>query len=236
MSHNERCTSVALGAIALGAASIAQAGDVDAIWSFSLGGSTNFDWVFAAPVNGQSTVQFDAARTGGTDTLLPSTFITYCVEMGEYISGGPHNHPEVVSLPGNTTITGGVTGPILFDAIRTQHVQRLWANAFPLVDSNANLSCAFQLAQWELTFDDDMTLGGGGGGRFWVNAGQFQAGITDVAEAWLTNIRTGVWTAERRVVLLRGPNIQDQVGMVPEPATLGVLSLGVIALVSRRRR
>lgn len=219
------------GAFLAAAALIGQgafAGSLSASVSFSLSQSVNFTYN-ANERNGQATVQFNAVKTGGTDTMVPTSFTFYCAELGETIGSGANDWPDVLPLLGSTT-TGGVT----FDAARTSNLGKLWANAFGSIGSDASLSAAFQLAQWEIVFDDDVTLGSETGDVF-VTAGQYQGGITDVAESWLTNIRDNEWNDQVSLVLLTGPGIQDQITMAPEPATMGVLALGLGAIVARRR-
>ena len=124
----------------------------------------------------------------GVDTLVPVDFTAYCVEIGdEILDPGVH---DVCNLLGSTTNPGGISGPVFFDAVRTKALQRLWGGFQSMVVDNVS-SGAFQLAIWELTFDTDMTLVDPSGTTpFYVAAGQFQPGITDVAEGWLAAVRS----------------------------------------------
>lgn len=229
MSNNRIGRILILSAV-VGGASAAQAGSIQANYSFAMWQNVNFTWN-GNESNGQGTVQFQATRTGGTDTLVPANFIAYCVELTEHIGGGGNTHPNVVPLLGSTTQTGGV----VFDATRTKNLQLLWGNAFSQIGGDSMKSAAFQLAEWEICFDDDLSLIGVAT-PFLVKPGQFQAGITDVAENWLADIRGGNWTQEQSLALLSGQGIQDLVTPVPEPATLGVMAVGALTLIRRKRK
>lgn len=235
-SHVSRFAFVAGVAIV---ASSAFAGDISANYSYYTGiTNVNFMTDFGSVVahNGQGTTQFYGNRTGGSDTLVPNNFPAYCVEIGETLGQGGNYHPNVFNLLGSSTNGGGISGPVLFDATRTMNLECLWGTFFPLIGGNGTLSAAFQLAQWELTFDNDVTLVGATGARFWVDGSQFQAGITDVAESWLTDIRNGSATTKQKMALLTGPGIQDIITPVPEPASFLALGLGGAMVALRRRK
>jgi hypothetical protein len=172
----------------------------------------------------------------GVDTIVPDLFSTACVEIGESINVPADNtHPNVLPLLGATTQLGGYSGPVYFDAVRTESAEKLWG-AFLSGVINKPTGAAFQLAMWEIAFDTDLTLSDPSGTTpLYVAPGQFQAGITDVAEAWLTAIRTDSDDQLARVplALLTGPGIQDLVTQVPEPMTLSALAL-VLPLLRRR--
>jgi hypothetical protein len=186
------------------------------------------------------TVRFNGDRTDlpagpGVNTIVPDLFHSYCVEVGENISlNAVHTHTEVFPLLGSRTDGGGFTGPVVFDAVRTRNLQRLWGSFFASVTSNTT-SAAFQLAQWEIAFDNDLTLVDQPGARMWVNPGHASA-ASNQAEAWLTAIRTNAATAETPMLLLRRAGLQDQVTPVPEPATLAALGIGLAAVLRRRKR
>lgn len=225
---------VGLGAVGASASAF----DLGATWNFSLNQSVNYEVNIGAWTGSQSTNTAliagsrDAGAAGGTTTLMPFApynFHSYCVEIGETISGGYQTHATVSNLLGSSTSLGGSSGPILFDATRTANLELLWGNFKELV-ADADDSAAFQLAQWELTFDDDVTLANTSG-RFWSVA---SGDAYTTAENWLTQIRIGSVTDRQGLLLLSGEGIQDLVTPVPEPATIAVLGLGALLLKRKK--
>ena len=220
----------------------AHAGMITADYTY-LNSITGVNFTAALPglsgASSQGTTLFGGLRTDlpagpGVDNNVPLNFRAFCVEIGENLAQGSQSHSSVTPLLGSSTNSGGVSGPVLFDAVRTANLQTLWGSYFSSV-VDANSAAAFQLAQWEIAFDDDVTLSNPLG-RLYVDGGQFQAGITDTAETWLTNIRTGSATTQSSLYLLSGQGVQDLVTPVPEPGTVAALGLGAIALLRRHKR
>lgn len=215
--------------------------DLGADYSFGLGQSVHYEvnigsWTGAQDTN---TAVIHGSRSagaaGGTTALLPSSpyeYDTYCVEIGQSIGGGYNTHALVTPLLGATTTTGGNSGPVLFDATRTANLQTLWGS-FKALAIDSDSSAAFQLAQWEITFDDDMTLDQNALSRFWSNE---NATYRSTAEGWLSAIRTGSATTQQSLLLLSDPERQDLVTPVPEPGTMIALAAGAALVAGRRRR
>ncbi len=173
---------------------------------------------------------------GGTTTLLPAgpySVLSYCVEIGQAIHQSYERHDKVTNLLGSVTNTGGVTGPITFTAAKTDALERLWGSFFSSVTDKTH-SAAFQLAVWELTFDSDQTLTNVNGKLY--KPGSYTAGsIYAIAEAYLTDVRTGKANKRQALVLLSDKDVQDQITAVPEPASLVIAGLGAAALLGARR-
>lgn len=230
----------ALGAV-LPLAVAAQAFDIGADYSFGLGQSVHYEtniggWTGAHDTN-TAVIQGDrsAGAAGGTTTLLPFAsyqYDTYCIEIGQNIGGGYNTHSIVAPLLGMTTDNGGSSGPILFDATRTANLQTLWGS-FKSSVVDADTSAAFQLAQWEITFDSDVTLDQNANSRFWSNE---STTYRSTAENWLTAIRTGSATTQQSLLILSDPDKQDLVTPVPEPATMLALAAGAAIFGARRRK
>jgi hypothetical protein len=227
-----------LALLVAAASQLASAGTFIGNWTYELDAFTLKYSTNLPGHNGtrsDKTHQFHATRTGGTDTLAPDKIITYCVEVGEHIKEGKNTHSNVSHLLGSTTNLGGIAGPVYFDAVRTERMEKLWGTFFSAIGTDSLKSAAFQLATWEIAFDDDLTLGNNKG-KLWVKSSQFQAGVTDVAEGWLTAIRNGDAQTRVGMLLLSGEGIQDQVTMVPEPASMIALGAGLAAIARKRRR
>lgn len=214
-------------------------GSISANYSI-IGGIGNPNFTYAGNAYSPGGGMAYGVRTGGTDTTVPANFFAVCVEVGEPLNVPANNtHPNVVPLIGSSTNGGGITGPVLFGSARTKALQKLWGSYFGAASGGGAPAYAFQLAQWEITFDNalDLTTLPGPGNMF-VSGGQFQAGITDVAETWLTAIRNDVSDAmpQTPLLLLTGPGVQDLVTPVPEPATLIAVAAGLGAVLRRRRK
>ncbi len=195
----------------------------------------------------ENTARIYGTRTGGDDTILPHpnfSFDSYCVELGENISFGNYTH-DVYNLLGSQTDSGAPFGAVHFDATRTDNLRKLWGN-FSV--NSLQDAAAFQLAQWEISFDSDLTLAQGAGGTY-GNAGFMwadlnQGGVYTQAESMLSAIRGGTATRMANLVLLSRAGVQDQIvrldtpggppGTVPEPFTMS-LGLASAGMFIRRR-
>lgn len=232
----KRLTLLAMSCSGLAMAQLASAGNISATYVFGYGTqnvnySANLPGLMG-PGNSNATM-FQGTRTGGTDTLVSNMFDAFCCEIGQTM-GGSGSHPNVFNLLGSSTNTGGISGPVLFDATRTWRLERLWGQFKSAINNTASMA-AFQLAQWELCFDDDATLVQNANSKFWVTGPQSQPGITNLAESWLQAVVSNPGGPRSRLLLLTGPSIQDQITLVPEPATLGVLGVGLASLIRKRR-
>lgn len=220
-------------------ATTAYAFDIGANYSFQFSKNVTFktnigSWtgehsVRTAKINGDRS----AGAAGGATLKMPKAsfkFTTYCTEIGQGISAGYRKHQIVRDLLGGTTNPGGSSGPVFFDAVRTSRLERLWGSFFPLVDTETE-SRAFQLAQWELCFDNDATLLNKYGRLWSTNSG----GPYDLAESWLKKVRENTATGTMKLLLLVDPQIQDQITPAPEPGTYVALAAG-LAIVARRRK
>lgn len=177
-----------------------------------------------------------AGAAGGTTNLLPYApfeFDAYCAELGQTIGGGYSKHQTVVPLLGAATTPGVTTGQVVFDANRTKNLELLWAN-FKSQATDLNHSAAFQLAQWELCYDDDVTLDENSTAKFWSNSNNT---YRNIAEGWLSQIKNSTVTNRLNLVLLSDDGNQDQITtLVPEPLSVIGLSIGFAALLRRRNK
>ncbi len=212
----------------------ANAGTFIANWGWGPGAGVEVNGV------GESAGKFTATRTGGTDILLPGpTVTTFCAELSEYIyvngSSQTHSNVEILNGSGSQyTIAGGVQ----FTMQRTLRLEKLWGLGASL--ATATDAAAFQLAQWNILFDTDLSMGSG---AFKTTGGS----IGSAEEAAADNLLNGLdgKTTLATVYLLSGAGIQDQItgstdpggpppGTTPEPFTMS-LGLASAGLFIRRR-
>lgn len=224
---------------ALVAVSAAQAGTLKGIYNTAFAKQTQFETTFGGH-HDQSAVQWQATRTGGTDVTVASAFNAYCVELGEFISPGSEVTHNVTPLLGSTTDAGGTSGPVNFTAARTKNLQTLWGSFYASV-GDKNTSAAFQMAVWEIAFDDDLSLTNDSGRMYGTDRDLATTGIqldpvSQMAQSWLTQIASGAATKQQSLVLLSGKGVQDLITAVPEPATLFAMGVGIAALVARKKR
>ena len=245
--------SAAIGLLAL---SPLRAGSITADYG-ALGG-TNFEQVSFVYNNNPytfNTAQDQGTRTDdmpagpGVDTLVPHAFIAYCVETDQNLYIGASNfHATVEPLLGSSTQLGGApsSGPVFFDATRTLMMERLWGGfASQAVDQNT--AAAFQLAVWEVAFDNDETLVGSGSLLHAQPADLANPNSpASIAEGWLAQVRDpGVVLPVQPLLLLTDPSTQDLitpfisgVPNTPEPASIALLAMGSLglAIFARRKR
>ncbi len=225
------------------AAGAATAGVVEASYTIPFN-TFSFGLLSGANSENGGAVVINGLRTGGVnDTHGPdiaSAFSTFCVEVGESVqvgvapfgSGGPTNYTHTVTnLLGSTTASGGFTGPVNFDAVRTLNMQRLFGNFYPgTVQSDPTYSSAFQLAVWELAFDNDFNISTGSG--LIITSGDF--GAQALAQNFLNVVATDT-SYGTELYLLSSDGAQDLITIVPTPGSLALLGLGGLVATRRRR-
>lgn len=232
---------IALSGLFLGGVS-AFAGDIDSNYSFVWAHYVSFETSFAGTRTNELTAELLGSRLGGTDTLCPTNYLTFCVELGEYInpSNNPIHHNSVTPLLGSTTTTGGFSGPITFTPSKNADLECLYGGFFTTFAHSPNMA-AFQLAVWELTFDSDKTLLSSAGTLWGTDQDLSTSGIqldsiSQDAENMLTAVRNGTITSKTKLLLLSTPGVQDLITPVPEPGSIIALASGVAALALKRRK
>lgn len=148
-------------------------------------------------------------------------YITYCVDLSQHVSYGQTYSFDVIdplAAPLPTSGMGSERAGRLSELFG-----RYWANDF-----DSDQAAGFQLAVWEIVNDDDLDLEDG---DFRVrHAGKAQDWATD----WLGSIDgTGPSTA---LAVMGSSTYQDQVFMIPTPASGLLAGAGVWLLAGRARR
>jgi hypothetical protein len=147
----------------------------------------------------------------------------WCAELTQFFTPG-NSYVYTESLPNNATFT---------------MLGRLFHEAYGIALSDTQHSAAFQLAIWEILYDNDLDLLSGG---FMVTDNHGHATTVALAQGWLDSL--GSYTDNYDVLLLSNEAHQDFItpGLphqdAPEPASgwLACTGLAALAIVSMRRR
>lgn len=177
---------------------------------------------------------FNWTRTGGTatDPYLASTYVTFCIDLKKHVSNGGNYAYSQTSLDQAPTPSGnGVNYPM--GATKAALLGKLWGAYRGGLSSNVDFG-AFQLAVWEIVFENSNTLDVNTG-NFVVTLGNVDAAnARSTANTWLGNL--GLLPSYGGVYALTGDvqgGPQDQ--LVPTPGSLALCGLGGLVLARRRR-
>ena len=213
---------VVAAACAMGASSFANADMITGRFTYDNLQTIN---ITSPTLNGNvNTVKFNWTRQdspgAGINASISTSFNTYCVDLAQTVSAGTNFTYNVVSPADHG-----------FSLSQTTLLQRLWADYFPAIDT-PDESAAFQMSVWEIIHDSTPSLSSG---TFKVNSA---APATTLATGWLGVVSSESYSRGSplpQLVVLESNSAQDQITVVPAPATGALASMGLLALASRRR-
>ncbi len=227
-----------LMALAAGATLVAGAAQADTITRqdpnsvFGSNGSANANLsIGGSVIAGAFALKSDPATTSYSDAA--GNFVAFCLDVFNNLTNPPGEY-EVTSTP---FVSTGSPGDI---SDRIGDVEKLFNTAYAGVDlSDDNQSAGFQLALWEVVFEDTTGLFTGfdlADGAFTVST---DTNVFNTAKGYLDNI-DGPNTGSYQLTYLQSTQGgQNLVTMAPIPLPAGgVLLLGALGglAVARRRR
>ena len=202
-------------------------------------------------------------QDGGLDNVYGPHHLgkgAFCIEPQPVDTTGQFNEFHIVPVD-NAPSANGPRTPDQFGAmgeVKADQLAALWGQFYHLIDAPdadhaqyaANvLSAAFQLAVWEILWEDDRSAWDVHEGLFHAEARTFTARATNLsdgdaalslANGWLGQLDTNPGAPRARLVALTHADYQDYiVQVVPEPASLAIWSLlgaGCLAMGCRRWR
>lgn len=173
---------------------------------------------------------FNFSRVAGTatDPYVSGNYVTFCIDIFKTVGSGPTYGWDQTALPNAPTPSGNTNYPM--GSVKADLLGKLWG-AHRSGLSTANDFGAFQLAVWEIVFENSGTLDIDNG-TFYATGG---AGARSLANTWLSTVASEA--AYGGLYALTGisneGNPQDQ--LVPTPGSLALCGLGGLAFVRRRR-
>lgn len=180
---------------------------------------------------------FNFTRTGGTatDPYLTGNYVSFCIDIFKTVGNGGNYGWNQAPLANAPTGPGGPNYPM--GAIKADLLGRLWGAHRSTLSNNEQYG-AFQLAVWEIVFENSNVLDVDIGNFYAINGGTEAANARALANTWLSTVASdpaygGVYALTGNTGESGAGEPQDQ--LVPAPGSLALCGLGGLVLARRRR-
>lgn len=223
---NKLSGSILAGIAAIGCMTAVSSGDIIQARFDSVSPSQSVKYSTNGGDNYSTTTagSFNWTRMGG-DYAGPGadgSFLSYCIELSQHISYGQTYSYETRALEASPQPGAGM------GIARANLLRELWGRFHDGVTSNST-AAAFQLAVWEISHDDGLSLSSGS--TTFQNLGSYFG----VAQDWLDSLDGTGPMAD--LLVMSHSSKQDQVFEIPNPASAAMLMMaGVCGAATRRRR
>jgi hypothetical protein len=158
----------------------------------------------------------------------------WCIDLSKHVPYPPWSLP---GIPGYTAATFQ-SAPLGFSAGQVQDLRNLFATKLGSAFTDAEHTAAFQLAIWDILFDDDRNLSTFATGFGVVSIGD--PNTVGLAQGWLNGL-AALPASSFQLTQLTSTDHQNFIYpgtpfRVPEPADVALVGIGLVAMMFFRRR